>query len=90
MKKTLTSNLSLKLISLIAAFILWMVVVNTDEGEQHSSKKEEAPIEKSEDTEEVDEEVEEEVADEDDNEDTSSELAEKTRAELADLDDLDI
>ena len=29
--KTLTSNLSLKIISLIAAFILWMVVVNTDD-----------------------------------------------------------
>ncbi|MBQ7563136.1 MAG: hypothetical protein IJT16_04000 [Lachnospiraceae bacterium] len=31
MKKTLVSNLSLKIISVIAAFILWMVVVNTDD-----------------------------------------------------------
>ena len=31
MKKTLTSNIGLKLISLIAAFILWMIVVNTDD-----------------------------------------------------------
>ena len=68
-------------------------IVNTDDGEQHSSKKEEAPAEEPEDVEEADEEVEEEVVDEEgdgDEEESSSELAEKTRAELADLDDLDI
>ncbi|HAG68772.1 MAG TPA: hypothetical protein DCL38_02215 [Lachnospiraceae bacterium] len=31
MKKTLTGNIGLKIISLIAAFILWMIVVNTDD-----------------------------------------------------------
>ncbi len=31
MKKKLTNNLGLKIISLLAAFILWMIVVNTDD-----------------------------------------------------------
>ena len=64
-------------------------IVNTDEEldkKEESSKKEEAP-----DVEEDEEEVEEEVEDdESEEEEGSSELAEKTRAELADLDDLDI
>ena len=70
-------------------------IVNTDEenGERHTPKaekpaKEEKPAE--EEAEEVAE-VEEDIEEEDDgDEESSSELAEKTRAELADLDDLDI
>ena len=68
-------------------------IVNTDEdGEpkEHKSKPVEKPVEKSEPTEEP-EEPEEELEDEsEDEEEPTSELAEKTRAELADLDDLDI
>lgn len=58
-------------------------IVNTDEdGETHEHHHEEP----KQDVEEVDDEVAESMADEQE----SSELAEKTRAELADLDDLDI
>ena len=60
-------------------------IVNTDEnGETKHEKKpvEEAPA--------MVEEPEENVDELEDEEETSSELAEKTRAELADLDDLDI
>ncbi|MBR3228662.1 KH domain-containing protein [Candidatus Saccharibacteria bacterium] len=68
-------------------------IVNTDEdGEpkEHKSKTVEKPVENSEPTEEP-EEPEEELEDEsEDEEEPTSELAEKTRAELADLDDLDI
>ena len=77
-------------------------IVNTDdeEGERRERKVEDEPKKESEDgVEEVDEEVDEEDDevedegdDEEDNDDESetSELAEKTRAELADYDDLDI
>ena len=63
-------------------------IVNTDEGDRASGRKEksesiEEVVEKESVTEEVDDEEVEET-------EASSELAEKTRAELADLDDLDI
>ncbi len=68
-------------------------IVNTDEenGERHSAKSEKPAREEEpkDEAEEIDE-VEEEDTSEEDNEEGSSELAEKTRAELADLDDLDI
>ena len=65
-------------------------IVNTDEegGPRREEKAEEAPV-VAEETEEVAEEVPETEVEDDDEEETS-ELAEKTRAELADLDDLDI
>ncbi|MBR3132294.1 KH domain-containing protein [Candidatus Saccharibacteria bacterium] len=66
-------------------------IVNTDEEE--GEKRAEKPA-KEEKKEAVEEEVEEEIDDEDEDEEVeekeTSELAEKTRAELADLDDLDI
>lgn len=62
-------------------------IVNTDE-EEGVSHKSEKPVEEKKEVEKT-EEVEEEDEVEDDEEETS-ELAEKTRAELADLDDLDI
>ncbi len=64
-------------------------IVNTDEegGEAPAPKKAEKAAEKAEEAPVV-EEVEEEVFEEEKPE--TSELAEKTRAELADLDDLDI
>ena len=63
-------------------------IVNDDENAPRREEKptEEAPVEEVEETtEEVSEEPEETAE-----EDETSELAEKTRAELADLDDLDI
>ena len=68
-------------------------IVNTDEeeGSHEHHHKEAAPVEEpAEAEEEVEEEdvVEEDESEEEESE--SSELAEKTRAELADLDDLDI
>ena len=77
-------------------------IVNTDserEESKHSDTEEKQPVEEEQVHEDVDENVddmeeeateEEEVEEEDDEDDGSSELAEKTRAELADLDDLDI
>lgn len=71
-------------------------IVNTDEAPAHkeSEPKEDEPEIKEEEVDEEVEEVEEEDSeDEDDDEDedsSTSALAEKTRAELADLDDLDI
>ena len=73
-------------------------IVNTDEDEEGEAKKSESKKSKKEakkdddaEVEEAEEEVEEEIEDEDDDDDEgTSELAEKTRAELADLDDLDI
>ena len=77
-------------------------IVNTDEDGESHARKEEVDT-RDEETEEVKEEVEEEVEtgaeeeaeeeneeEEEDEKDEASELAEKTRAELADLDDLDI
>lgn len=61
-------------------------IVNTDEEEGVAPAKEEEHTDTDEDAKEVVEE-EDDDAEEDDE---SSELAEKTRAELADLDDLDI
>ncbi|MDO5475107.1 MAG: KH domain-containing protein [Candidatus Saccharibacteria bacterium] len=52
-------------------------IMNTDEGGE-ASKREESPV------------VSEEVVEVSESEEVPSELAEKTRAELADLDDLDI
>lgn len=73
-------------------------IVNTDEdGEPRERRKapvseskaeEEAPAEEPEEAEEA--EVEEEIEDEEEPSEETSDLAEKTRAELADLDDLDI
>ena len=59
-------------------------IVNTDEedGAPRSAKKTESAVEKAEDV------LDEDASDEDNEQ--PSELAEKTRAELADLDDLDI
>jgi len=59
-------------------------IVNTDEedGAPRSAKKAESAVEKAEDV------LDEDASDEDNEQ--PSELAEKTRAELADLDDLDI
>ena len=73
-------------------------IVNTDEDGNplREEKSEEKPAKKEEVVEEVDEEVEEveeepeEEEEDDEEEESSSDLAEKTRAELADLDDLDI
>ena len=77
-------------------------IVNTDEedGEPHERRKtpapearahEETPEEEPGEVEETEEvEIEDEVEDEDDSSEATSDLAEKTRAELADLDDLDI
>lgn len=64
-------------------------IVNTDnfEGAARAEKTEEAPVESV--AEEIPE-LEENFDEEEPEEETSSELAEKTRAELADLDDLDI
>ena len=67
-------------------------IVNTDEDGEPKERKEkpvEKPVENSEPTEEPEEEPEDTEEDEEEEEPTS-ELAEKTRAELADLDDLDI
>ena len=69
-------------------------IVNTDEVEGGKTEtKESKPVEKSEDD-PIDSEPESEVEDDEDDEEgeeeASSELVEKTRAELADLDDLDI
>lgn len=65
-------------------------IVNTDEegNPLREEKSEEKPAEKEAEVEEAEEEV--EVTEEEPEEEESSELAEKTRAELADLDDLDI
>lgn len=66
-------------------------IVNTDEGA--APKKTAAPVEKTETVEVVDTPTEEAVTEEVTEapvEDTASDLAEKTRAELADMDDLDI
>ena len=68
-------------------------IVNTDEGGEHEYvPRDEKPASKAE--EEAEEEaaaaVGEEIEEDDETEENSSELAEKTRAELADLDDLDI
>ena len=68
-------------------------IVNTDEdGEahEHEHKHEEPKAEPHEEAEETVEEVEEDEEEPVEEESSSSELAEKTRAELADLDDLDI
>ncbi|MBR3236529.1 KH domain-containing protein [Candidatus Saccharibacteria bacterium] len=77
-------------------------IVNTDEGtasdssEKPESKKEEAPKEEMKESEpeseeETDEESEEDdEEEEEDEEEKPSDLAEKTRAEMADLDDLDL
>jgi len=69
-------------------------IVNTDEGaekKEERPKKDDAPRdEEVDEIEEADEVEEVEEDDESDDEEGSSELAEKTRAELADLDDLDI
>ena len=74
-------------------------IVNTDEeGDKHERttvksdnepKEENEPVEDEDEGVEDDDEIEDDDEEEDD-EDGSSELAEKTRAELADLDDLDI
>ena len=69
-------------------------IVNTDDegAEQKPKKVETQPVDKIEEPEAVEEDVEEETDGEidDGEDDETSELAEKTRAELADLDDLDI
>jgi hypothetical protein len=76
-------------------------IVNTDEdGEPREKRKapasepkadEEAPAEEPEEAEETEEaEIEDEIEDGDESSEETSDLAEKTRAELADLDDLDI
>ena len=71
-------------------------IVNTDEEDDGGSRKDETEVreeEAKEVEEEVDDGAEEEDAEEEneeDEEDKTSDLAEKTRAELADLDDLDI
>ncbi|MBR2640925.1 KH domain-containing protein [Candidatus Saccharibacteria bacterium] len=69
-------------------------IVNTDDegAEQKPKKVETQPVDKIEEPEAVEEDVEEETDEEidDGEDDETSELAEKTRAELADLDDLDI
>lgn len=69
-------------------------IVNTDEeGGEKAETKEAKPVEKSEEEPEEPEsepEAEEEEDEAEDEEEASSELVEKTRAELADLDDLDI
>ena len=62
-------------------------IVNTDE--EGTSERKDAPVEKEEVV-EVEDVIEAEPEEEAEEEETSSELAEKTRAELADLDDLDI
>lgn len=67
-------------------------IVNTDEAapaHKDDEPKEEEPEATEEEVEEVEEDVEEEGDDEEESSATSD-LAEKTRAELADLDDLDI
>ncbi|MBR0430804.1 KH domain-containing protein [Candidatus Saccharibacteria bacterium] len=65
-------------------------IVNTDE-EESGAKKEirEKKVEEKDSDIDAEEEVEDNI-EEDNEEEQSSELAEKTRAELADLDDLDI
>ena len=68
-------------------------IINTDEeeGSRTEEKAKDEPV--AEEPEEVDEEVEEEVeevVEEEPEKEKTSGLAEKTRAELADLDDLDI
>ncbi len=67
-------------------------IVNTDETPAPSHEPEPEAHEDDDVDDGAEEEVEEEVEEEDDEEETSetSALAEKTRAELADLDDLDI
>lgn len=72
-------------------------IENGDEGESTVEAKKSEEKQESSDTPEIEDEIEDtsiEPEDEDDEEDDedegSSELAEKTRAELADLDDLDI
>ena len=60
-----------------------------DKSDEDVAEKEDAEVEE-EDDEEDDEEDEEEDEEDEDEDTDSSELAEKTRAELADLDDLDI
>ena len=80
-------------------------IVNTDEdGDKETTAKSDKPEkktekepaeEKEEEPKEAEEEAEEEVDDDEEDEDeeepeTSSDLAEKTRAEMADLDDLDL
>ena len=77
-------------------------IVNTDEGEGARSEERDEPKEEAKDESEVaEEDVEERIApddededaeeeEEEEEEDATSELAEKTRQELADLDDLDI
>ena len=72
-----------------ARYNLKIVSVDGDAEKASAPKKEDKESEPSdEDVEEED--FAEDAADEDDDEEQSSELAEKTRAELADLDDLDI
>ncbi len=68
-------------------------IVNTDEAapaHKDDEPKEEEPEATEEEVEEVEEDVEEEGDDEEEESSATSDLAEKTRAELADLDDLDI
>ena len=67
-------------------------IVNTDEegNPLREEKSEEKPAEKEAEVEEVEEEVEDVEEEPEEEEEESSGLAEKTRAELADLDDLDI
>ena len=66
-------------------------IVNTDDEEESSNKARPVAEEPVSQAEEAEEEVEDEVESEDEEEEEeSSALAEKTRAELADLDDLDI
>ena len=72
-------------------------IVNTDDGGERRERVEhDAPEESNDERESVEEDVnepedEKEAEEEaDDEEETSSELTEQTRAELADLDDLDI
>ena len=65
-------------------------IVNTDEEEGREKKEiREKKVEEKDSDIDVEEEVEDNI-EEDNEEEQSSELAEKTRAELADLDDLDI
>lgn len=67
-------------------------IVNTDEDGKvvETAKQEEAPVENKEEAEEVVENSVENSEDFDDEAEETSAVVEKTRAELADLDDLDI
>ena len=84
-----------------ARYNLKIVNTDTEDGESRAARSEAPVEEEKEDVSEEEEVVEDEIDDtsedneddeeeDDENEEGSSELAEKTRAELADLDDLDI